>query len=251
MRLKQIAKTVLPKSVVNWLRAQQSVKNSDYFAAKTPAETFTEIYENNIWGGNKGEFYSGSGSDDNVADAYVKTVSQLIERFRPAAVVDLGCGDFRVASRFIRPEFKYIGVDVVPTLISQHSEQFANSHTEFRLLDISNDELPDGEMCLIRQVLQHLSNGEIKRILEKCSKYRFLVITEHYPPSDREFIPNIDMHRGAHIRLNQNSAVCVDLPPFNLPNPQEVANVRLDDGSRIRTFLFVQESTADPISLAR
>jgi len=38
---------------------------------------------------------------------------------------------------------------------------------QFLCLDIISDELPDGDLCLLREVLQHLSNREMRLC---CSK---------------------------------------------------------------------------------
>ena len=82
-------------------------------------------------------------------------------------VIEFGCGDFNVASKFISDSFDYTGVDIVEDMINSHQKNFASEHVNFMCLDIVEDDLPDGDMCLIRQVLQHLSDDDISRILAK------------------------------------------------------------------------------------
>jgi hypothetical protein len=41
--------------------------------------------------------------------------------------------------------------------------------------------LPDGDVCLIRQVFQHLSNAEVNEVLRKLNKFKKVYITEGYP----------------------------------------------------------------------
>ena len=243
MNAKKIARAILPTRVKKWIRKERNPENAAYFANRSASETFSEIYRSNVWGGTGERFYSGSGSDDEIAEKYIEAVIEVFEKYRPKIVVDLGCGDFRVASKFVRPTFRYIGVDVVPELIQHHNERYSNEQIEFRNLDASAEELPDGDICLIRQVLQHLSNFEIAEILRKCEKYRYLIVTEHFPPENANFTPNLDMPHGADTRLKKNSAVCIDLPPFCLANIKEIAEVKVADNTVIRTFLVIQDQS--------
>lgn len=71
-------------------------------------------------------------------------------------------------------DLRYVGVDAVPDLIAYNRSRFGGPQVEFRCTNLIDDELPDGELCLIRQVLQHLSNAEISRVLAKCAKYQYV-----------------------------------------------------------------------------
>jgi hypothetical protein len=141
---------------------------------------------------------------------------------------------------FVSGDFHYTGCDVVPDLIEHLNKNRASETVEFRCANIVEDELPDGELCLIRQVLQHLSNAEIKRVLENCRKYKYLIITEHYPDPNVKLIPNLDIPHGPDVRLHFNSAVVLDKPPFNLQNLRLLAETETDDGDSIKTFICYQ-----------
>jgi len=65
--------------------------------------------------------------------------------------------------------------------------------------------LPKADCVILRQVLQHLSNEEIKNILAKLYNYKYLILTEHLPL--RDFIPNEDIISGQGIRIKHNSGV--------------------------------------------
>jgi hypothetical protein len=75
--------------------------------------------------------------------------------------------------------------------------------------------LPDGDLFLLRQVLQHLDNERIGRVLERLLGPHVLV-TEHVPsrPGARA---NRDKPMGPDIRLYAGSGVFPELPPFNRP----------------------------------
>jgi SAM-dependent methyltransferase len=155
-------------------------------------------------------------------------------------VVDLGCGDFRVGLQFVSNELNYVGVDVVPKLVEHLNETKANEQISFQCLNIAEDELPKGEVCLIREVLQHLSNDEIGKVLRNCKHFKYLIITEYQPPPRRNIVPNLDIPHGSQIRLHFNSGVYLDKPPFNLKISEILAEVEAAEGNLIGTFLIEQ-----------
>ena len=239
--IKNAVKKIIPASLLEWRRRKVSAREQQRFADKTAAETFSEIYERNAWGGEQGEFYSGDGSTQKYADAYAETVRKFIAENKIERVVDLGCGDFRVAAKFVSGNFHYTGCDVVFSLIKHLNETRKNETTEFRCVNIVEDELPDGDLCLTRQVLQHLSNAEIEQVLENTQKFKHLIITEHYPNPDKEFVPNLDIPHGPSVRVQFDSAVVLDKPPFNLANVKLLLDVEAEEGTRIKTFLVSRE----------
>ena len=74
-------------------------------------------------------------------------------------------------------------------------------------------ELPDADLCLILQALQHLSNRQIATVLRKCRKYRYLIVSEHQPTTATVF--NLDQPQSDGIRLDRGSGVYLDKPPLN------------------------------------
>jgi len=127
--------------------------------------------------------------------------------------VDLGCGDFGVGSRLLAPDLRYTTIDIVPDLVEYNRKRFAGMSVEFKCLNIIDDELPKGDLCLVRQVLQHLSNAEILRILNKLRAYRFAIVTEHVY-SGPGWHPNVDKPHGPGTRIPARSGVFLDAPPF-------------------------------------
>ena len=239
--IKNIVKKIIPSSVIEWRTRKISAKNQRKFADKTAAETFSEIYERNAWGGERGEFYSGDGSTAKYATVYAETIRKFTLENKIERVVDLGCGDFRVASKFVSGNFHYTGCDVVFSLVKHLNETHKNETTEFRCINIVEDELPDGDLCLIRQVLQHLSNAEITKVLQNAEKFKYLIITEHYPSPQKEFVPNLDIPHGPSVRVQFDSAVVLDKPPFELKNVRLLLDVEAEEGTRIKTFLVSRE----------
>jgi len=214
------------------LDSQRSVKS-----------VFRHTYREGKWGGDDGRFDSGPGSVGEAAELYARTINEFIERNGIQSVVDLGCGDFQVGTRIVNNELNYVGVDVVDELIELNQRRFGSDRISFVCLDITQDPLPDGELCLLREVLQHLSNSQIARVLQAVAKYPYVIYTDYQPAASASFAPNRDIVHGHDTRLWKNSAVCLDQPPFNIPLRQllEVESTQLlrSPGERIRTFLLL------------
>jgi Glycosyltransferase sugar-binding region containing DXD motif len=208
---------------------------------------FRRVYSARLWGAETNtEFYSGQGSRGEAADTYVQRMSDIIlheassGRDRPVVVVDLGCGDFEVGRGLIGRvgEVRYIGCDIVPGLINHHVSRERDARAEFRCLDIVADELPDGDICLVRQVFQHLSNKEISMVLRKLGKYKTVYVSEAYPTKVTGLI-NPDKRSGADVRYDWQTGlgrgVELDKPPFCL-STRELFRVAADSKQVIVTF---------------
>src|SRR5690606_31146172 len=140
------------------------------YRGMTLEDTFTEIYRSNRWGGAPGELFSGRGSaHPKISEAYCGAVMEFLRALPPEqrSVVDLGCGDFRIGEQFVNLCSAYVGIDIVDDLIDELSRRGYPSHVTFNKLNIVTDPLPPGNICIVRQVLQHLSNAEIQQVLIK------------------------------------------------------------------------------------
>ena len=83
---------------------------------------------------------------------------------------------------------------------------------EFHVLDAVNDPLPDGDVVLLRQVLQHLSNDSVATVVSKIRKYATAIISENVPCFP--FKPNIDMPTGADDRTKKMSGLILTEAPL-------------------------------------
>jgi len=176
----------------------------------------SQIYEKHLWGGENYDFYSGEGSHHcEFVEPYIEVVKEFLESFDdPIVVCDLGCGDFNVGKDLFSSSKKYIGIDIVPELIERNKKKFTADNLNFFCLNIAEDELPEADCVILRQVLQHLSNKEVKQIADKLSNYKFVILTEHIPEGD--FVPNKDIITGQGNRIKKNSGVDLTKSPFNL-----------------------------------
>lgn len=220
MKAKELLKSLTPTPLLERYRRIQRQREKKRNAAKTTEQIFTEIYAENKWTPGANRFDSGTGSADRrITTAYVKTVQDWLTRIESTrlTIVDLGCGDFRIGRQLVDSCNHYIGVDIVKPLVEYNMEHFASPTVEFIHLNILEDPLPDGDVCFLRQVLQHLSNDQIQTVLNRVVKYRRIVVTEHHPSRAYFRKPNLDKPHGADIRLFDGSGVFLDEPPFNVP----------------------------------
>jgi hypothetical protein len=224
--MKSSAKTILrnaiPSAIMqSYYNIRRSLKQKQNLT-KTTAEVFSEIYASAEWGNNNDTFDSGDGSVDSFTQPYCDTIQAHLTQLGHTNItlVDLGCGDFRVGQRLLEQTQiqNYIGIDIVPALIQHHQTHNATPTRKFHCLNIIEDPLPSGDICCIRQVLQHLSNQQITQILSKLTQYQTTFITEHYPTDNPNIIPNLDKPHGGDIRLFDNSGVYLNQPPFELFN---------------------------------
>ncbi|MBQ0768020.1 MAG: class I SAM-dependent methyltransferase [Bizionia sp.] len=214
------------------------MKQENETKKKTPWPTkkaMEQVYEMNLWGDNTSSFYSGEGSHQpDIVNPYIDVVTSFLTAFDSMITVcDLGCGDFNVGKELVKYTKTYIGVDIVADLISYNKQQFKEDNLEFQCLDIAVDDLPIGDCALLRQVLQHLSNAEVQRILNKLAHFKYVILTEHVPEGN--FTPNKDIISGQGIRLKKQSGINVLAPPFNLKvkDESELLSVVLKDGKGV------------------
>ena len=176
---------------------------------------FSEIYRKGYWGNSsQHRFYSGSGSHDETQTVpYINAVKSLITSLpQSPVIIDLGCGDFNIGQQLYSLSKHYHAIDIVPELIAHNQQHFKADNLSFRCMDATTQQLPVGDILLIRQVLQHLGNTEIKAILKQARHYSYVIVTEHIP--EGPFTPNKDKPAGPDSRLRMKSGVDITAAPF-------------------------------------
>ena len=178
---------------------------------------FDYVYQKGLWGA---QYSSGQGSHwPPLVNAYVDCFRTFLREktVGNTTIIDIGCGDFNIGKNFIDDCNQLIGIDVSQSIIEMNKSRYQFKNTYFLRLDARKDKLPDGDIAILRQVLQHLDNHSISEILEniKRTSCSWLIVTEHVPACT--FDANQDIPKAsADIRLNIKSGIDIEKPPFNI-----------------------------------
>lgn len=140
---------------------------------------FEAIYERKIWGEG-----SGVGSSYDVSKPYIDFLTSFISLNEIKSVVDFGCGDWQFSQYIDWSGIKYLGFDVVRTVVQQNNEKYSEDNISFR--EFRNfDEVPSVDLIVAKEVLQHLPNVNVVEYIghlrEKC---RFLLLTNDETPTE-------------------------------------------------------------------
>jgi hypothetical protein len=191
------------------------------FKKLTLEESFDYIYQHRIWGADGTRPLSGWGSYGEWAASFVRVAAEVIQERGVRTVTDIGCGDFNIGSQLCGSVEKYHASDISSEIIRWNLERFsALKNVVFQQINACVDPLPAADLLIIRQVLQHLTNAQIEAVLQNVEKtgFRLVLIAEHVSEPEKTGQPNQDLPSpGFFTRLDFNSGVFIDQPPFSRP----------------------------------
>lgn len=172
---------------------------------------FENIYEEGYWGA---EIKSGAGSTLEATKVTRQIMSKLVQDYKITSIVDVACGDFTwmpMVLSELENHVNYLGCDIVDKLVKAHQQKYPQY--EFRSLDFVEEKVPQGDLVLCRDVLQHLPVKDIKKALINISNCgaKYLLATTH--------IRRHGFRNKRDIRPGKCSDRNLMGPPFNLPNP--------------------------------
>lgn len=231
--IKKILKKLLPRFILKKLKNAKEKIEIQKYKNLSLEKIFGKIYNEKIWTPENEKFffkyYSGLGSHrSEFTEEYItKTISFLKTFEKKPNIVEFGCGDFEVSSKLVNFSNSFTACDIFENLIKTNKERFKDPKLKFLVMDMTKDQLPAAEICIVRCVLQHLSNQMIKNFLNNINgKFNYLLITEHFP-SQEDFIPNKDIITGPNIRLSYDSAVDLAKSPFylNILNEKNICKI--------------------------
>ena len=142
-------------------------------------QIFSYIYDNKIW--NEGNGGSGEGSSiDNNIDTYIPFLKNFINEYQIKKIVDLGCGDWQSSHLIYKNiNIEYYGYDIYKKLVDENKKKYPKYN--FIYLDFIENKhiLENADLCIIKDVLQHLNNQQINDLLiylTKTKKYKYILI---------------------------------------------------------------------------
>jgi len=185
---------------------------------------------------------------------YAALVRAYAAEHKLRSVLDAGCGDFSVGALLAGGFESYTAIDVSPHIIEVNKQRYSGAawrHVKFAAVDLTASRFPPADLVLIRQVLQHLTNSQIERILTnlEVSSWRRALITEDVHDPLKIDAPNVDLpSHSVRTRRSLRSGVFIDRPPFNrragrlatIPSPENDG----DDGGGLLVFEITREPSA-------
>lgn len=199
------------------------------FCEPTYEEIFTKIYQSGFWN-EKG--FSLSGAEIKFNRGYVAFLQGFMQQNHIRKVVDLGCGDWQFSQYIDWSGIEYIGYDIVKCVIDRNQKKFSHPSIIFIHADGLDMELPEADLLICKDVLQHLSNVDILKFLSQIYKFKHCLITndvDHTTMSSNN--PEIPCGDYRPLDLTQ--------PPFNLSG-EKMFTFRAA-GLSIKQVLHVQQ----------
>jgi hypothetical protein len=160
-------------------------------------EVFGHIYANDAWNF-AGEEQSKPGLRAEMNRPFVRFFNTLIEFSQAKSVVDLGCGDGGITRQLVAETVH--GVDC----IYLNPGEYGNGNCDhFHKLDLDadRDQLPAGDLAILKDVLHHWPNALILDWLawaRACGKWRWLVLVNDH----RQDLDGGDCTLGGYRGLN-------------------------------------------------
>lgn len=156
-------------------------------ATNTERTIFTEIYAKSQWGAG-----SGNGSHPASTFEYRNFLERFIHMNNVSSVIDIGCGDWQ-STRFINfGASKYLGFELVEGLVESNRARFGSDQVEFRNMPDNPLELPQSDLLIMKDVLQHLTNEQIFFFRDFIfPRYKFCLITNSWKAINYDHNSNI------------------------------------------------------------
>jgi hypothetical protein len=181
---------------------------------------FDRVYKEHRWPGLDSK--SGPGSSLQQTAAIRDQLPRLIKELEITSLLDIPCGDLNWMQDVDLGVTRYIGADIVESMINWNMSHYASPTRQFRVLDLTCDELPKVDLIFCRDCLVHLSNRlvfkAITQVIRSDSTY-FLATT--FPARTK----NYNIPTGKWRPLNLCAA------PFDFPPPVQILNEGLSDTS--------------------
>lgn len=133
---------------------------------------------------------------------------KIIKEFSINSMLDAPCGDFSWMSTLdINTIVDYTGGDIVSKMIAENKSKYPNY--KFIHIDVVNNPIPDVDFLFTRDLLIHLSNDDILKLIKNVvnSKAKYWLVSNYNNTS------NDDVSTGHHRQVN------LKLKPFSFPEP--------------------------------
>jgi hypothetical protein len=185
------------------------------------SEKFSLIYRKKLWLKavphlNPEKTLSGHGSTQSSTRVFRRSLEHFLHEMNVEKFFDAPCGDFNWMKDVNVPDHcDYIGGDIVPALVANLQLKYGRisgpgeaSSRQFINFDLIVDSFPSADVWLCKDCFQHLSNSDIRLVLNnfRRSRVKTALISNHIGVSF-----NVDIETGQFRHIDLTRA------PFNLP----------------------------------
>lgn len=131
-------------------------------------DLFESIYNGDVWGGGSGE-----GSTREYCEPLVGFLCEYIAERGVREVCDIGCGDMQWMPEVVRKTgVTYVGIDCVSSVIESAVASGFGPQFQFIEADVNECELPDADLYIVKDVLQHWPSDTARDFLRKFFESR-------------------------------------------------------------------------------
>jgi SAM-dependent methyltransferase len=168
-------------------------------------------------------------------------LQRLFNETKFATVVDYGCGNWELMKVLVVPShIQYLGIDIVESVVEKNIRLYQKDNIHFLEIDRQEDATHiKGDILIIKDVVMHWPNAEIRQFLEKMlPRYQMAIITNDF----------CQWH-GRPRDITPGHYHCLDLqePPFSLN-----AQVLLDwESNRRKQALLWKRDPGDERAMIR
>jgi SAM-dependent methyltransferase len=206
---------------------------------------FTNIYEGQLWGGNSsvdGTYRGTSGKGSNSRQThhvYTPLVRRFILDHGIFSVLDLGCGDWQSSGTIYDGlDVKYTGYDAYELVCLSNQKRFPGYRFVHADFIREKESLPSADLCIMKDVLQHLCNQDIAELLDylvTSKKYRYILTTNCCPTDLQDpLAARHDIDNGDWRPLSRK------LPPLAKYGWKALCWFPSDGGTEIKEMLYLE-----------
>jgi SAM-dependent methyltransferase len=168
-------------------------------------EVFTTIYRDKEWGISQN--YNTSGTGDLISNLpFLIFLETFLARSGVASILDFGCGDWSILKHIsLPPQLKYIGIDVVDSIIKSNNQKFAsNENIQFYTINNSycsllDDSKYNAEVLLVKNIFENWPLDYIDLFIKQMvPAFKYVIFATFYNPRGG----NIDVPMGWYHTLN-------------------------------------------------
>ena len=130
---------------------------------------------------------------------YINCLNQNIEKYNISSIIDIGCGNWEIYENINMNNINYLGIDNDENIIKLNLEKYGNDTIKFIKKDILKyDDIPKVDLFIIKDVIQEMSNDNIKKIIDKIIglKPKLIIITSDILPYSINY--NLNVKNGLY-----------------------------------------------------